>query len=179
MKNQRGFSMIELIVTVALLALTMTAVVIGLGALTGQHARECSRNLDAALGQAKNYAMSKSGSADAYMELNKTSDGYYADFYIPDKPLAKPEDVTYTLVEHKRLGKKDIRITCFFEGGTQVLIQDGTSVKFYYDRVSGAFKQAQSGTLTDYCNRILVEKGRKYRLDLVPATGKHTLVRES
>ena len=71
MRDEKGFSLIELIVTVALMAVVMAVVVIGMGAMTGMHARECAKDLDAALDQEKNYALTKSGSVDCYMELKR------------------------------------------------------------------------------------------------------------
>lgn len=180
MRDEKGFSLIELIVTVALMAVLMTGVFIGLGALTGMHARECANDLDTALDQAKNYALTKSGGLDAYMELGKDTDGYYVAFYVPDKPVVKPgETATYLLIDRKKVGNASVTITCNFKGGASVAVAD-SPVRFYYDRVSGAFKEAEYGVgLSDFCTEIRVEKNRLYVFTLIPATGKHILERVS
>lgn len=180
MRDEKGFSLIELIVTVALMALLMTGVFIGLGALTGMHARECANDLDTALDQAKNYALTKSGGLDAYMELSKEADGYYVTFYVPDKPVVKPgETASYVQIDRKKVGNASVKITCRFKGGANIEIGTST-VKFYYDRISGAFKEAEYGVgFSDFCQEIRIKKHREYVLKLVPATGKHTLTRES
>lgn len=179
MRDEKGFSLIELIVTVALMAVIMAVVVIGMGAMTGMHARECAKDLDAALDQEKNYALTKSGSVDCYMELKKEADGFYVEFYVPDKPVAKPEDITYILIDRKKIGKASVSIVCTFEGGATQEIDESRSVKFYFNRVSGAFKECEYGASKAFCREIRVTKNRVYLLSLVPATGKHTMVRES
>lgn len=180
MRDEKGFSLIELIVVVALMALLMTGVFIGLGAMTGMHAKECANNLDTALDQAKNYALTKSGGLDAYMELSKETDGYYVTFYVPDKPVVKPgETASYLQIERKKIGRASVDISCEFKSAGRIMLNEGSAVRFYYDRVSGAFKETQSGGISDFCEEIIIDKHRKYKITLVPATGKHTLKRES
>lgn len=51
MKENRGFSLVELLVVVAIMGIMIGFVFIGLPLLNGQHARKCANNMSAALGK--------------------------------------------------------------------------------------------------------------------------------
>lgn len=191
MKDDRGFSLVELMIVVAIMGVMGSFIFIGLPLLTGQNARECANNMSAALGKEKNYALTRSGTIDCYMELMLDSDGYHVKYYIPKDAVVtgrngaganKPED--WVLAEEQKIGSRTVNVVCSFDDGTTVNITDGQSVKLIYNRTNGEFKNAvksdgsEVGNLdsgTTPCVGITFESGRKYEITLYPATGKHVL----
>lgn len=187
MKDNRGFSLVELLVVVAIMGLMTGFVFIGLPLLTGQNARECANNMSAALGREKNYALTRSGTADCYMELVLDSDGYRVKYYIPQNAVVEGHSESdWVLAEEQKIGSGQVNVICSFKDGTSVNITSGQSVKFVYDRTNGACKkaaQSDGATLgmvgggSVYCTGITFDRGRKYEITLYPETGKHVLSR--
>jgi len=181
MGNNKGFSLVELIIVVALIALLGAGAMYGLSLLTGQQVMDCANNTTLALDKARDYAMTKSGASDAYMEILKETDGTYkAVYYVPEKPHTVGAATTYVEIERKTLGKKQVKVICTMETGDYE-IKDTQRIRIYYDRNSGAMKKAQtvtSGTVTaDTCKEIRIEGYRKYKITFFHATGRHTLER--
>ena len=77
-------------------------------------------------------------------------------------------------------------VVCEISDGSTVTIGTDHSVKFIYDRISGAFKPvvvSDGGTdgiesvSTVYCDHIKIYGGRNYDIEIYSATGKHVLTR--
>lgn len=189
MCNNKGFSLVELIIIVALIALLGTGSIYGLSLLTGQQVMDCANNTTLALDKAKDYAMTKSGSSDAYMEILKETDGTCkAVYYVPEKPHTVGAGTTYVEIERKTLGNKQVKVICNVQTSTgtgDYEITDTQHIRIYYDRNSGAMKSAEtvtdnSGSVvveTATCKEIRIEGYRKYKITFFHATGRHTLER--
>ena len=184
-EDNRGFSLIELVVTIALMALVTGCLAYSYSLVTGQEAKQCANNLGTALDRAKNYALTRSGSSDAYMELLKEPGGeYIVQYFVPAKPWQKDAVVgtaDYVMQDSETVGKSTVQITCLFEDGSTFSISESSHLRIYYDRISGAFKKAvwvNGGTETEgSCHSITMERGKKFQLTLIEATGKHSLER--
>lgn len=186
MRDNKGFSMVELIVTVAIMAVVTGVVVYSMALVTGQEAKECATNLSSALDRAKNFALYKSGNSDAYLIIKRSADeSLIAEYYVPQNPVDKPEDAVYLLIESEKLGKKAVELICHFSDGTQMQITETEWLAVYYDRISGAFKTmkkvtpADIGNLTNLpgteCNGFEIKRGKTYKIELILPTGKHVL----
>lgn len=184
MCDNKGFSLVELIIVVAIMAVLIGVMAYSFQMVTGQQARECANNITLALDKAQTYAMSKSGDEDAYMELSKDGTGVVATYYVPDKAVFGTGDTpTWSVLEKETLGKEAVSVVCTFLDGSTVEITATDSVRIYYDRVGGAFREAvvvnAGGETTAYCESITITRGREYKIELITATGRHTLERIS
>ncbi len=186
MKDDRGFSLVELIIVVAIMAVMGGFLFYGFSLLTGQNAKECANDLAAALNKEKNQALTKSATVDCYLELMHKSDGYYVRYYIPASAIAKgSSDADWVLAEEEKIGKNAVDVTCTLDG-TDVVIADSRSVKIIYDRINGSVKGAvisdgstvKVDSITEYQQiSFTIDCGRTYKIELFPATGKHVLSR--
>ncbi|MBQ6888616.1 MAG: type II secretion system protein [Lachnospiraceae bacterium] len=182
MKNNKGFSLIELIVVVAIMAIMGSFIFISFGLLSGQDARECASNLSTALDKEKNYALVRSGETDCYVEIVQTTDNYLARYSVPKKVTEKDSDMVQ--IEEESLGEQSVIISCYkdddFEdsnvGTFKGMVTDTNILKIKYNRVNGEIKEIKLGSESDI-NVIQIEKGRTYVIKLYTATGKHTLER--
>lgn len=176
-----GFSLVELIVVIAIMAILVGVATYSFALVTGKEAGQCANNLGTALDKAKNYALAKSGSTDAYLLVKYDSDeGYIAEYYVPDSPIATAGNCH--LVESEKLGKKSVEVTVELDGVGFISLDDSKELRVYFNRITGAFKEAElvsGGSVihTAYCNKIEVKRGKQYELDLIAATGKHTITR--
>lgn len=206
-KDNRGFSLVELVIVLAIIAVLGAAAYYSLMLMAGQYARECAVNLNAVLEKEKNYALTKSASVDCYVEIVKQNNSYFARYYIPQSAVADGTDAggdgaDWLLAEEKNIGKSRVDITYKIGTGTETALDDDTSVKFVYDRISGAMKAivdsdgtepAESGglrrgqlpqagapgmhALNGEEVLITLLNGKKYEIKIYTATGKHTLSR--
>lgn len=216
MKDNKGFSLIELIIVLAIMAVLANAMFYSYTLLSGQYARECANDLSTALEKEKNYALTRSASVDCYLELVKDKKSYYVRYFVPKNAIATGVSIDpdgnvtgtqndWVLAEEKKIGNANrTEITCVC-GSDTITVKDDTSIKFIYDRSSGAMKgivksngadynvEADGtitgklalsdavGTITDikWSNTINVniEGGRKYQIQIYTGTGKHELSR--
>lgn len=187
-EDNRGFSLVELVIVIAIMAIMSAFIFIGSALLAGQYARECASDISTALNKEKNFALTRSATIDCYMELVYDTDGYYVRYYQPKNAIVTgdaPSD-DWVLADEEKVGKSSVNVRCEFDDGSNVSIGTGQSVKFVYDRISGAFKETVVsdgvsrgvyGTSTTFCTLIKVSGGRTYDIDIYSATGKHVLTR--
>lgn len=186
MRDDKGFSLVELVVVIAIMAVMGGVLIYSFSLVTGQEARQCASNLSTALNKAKNVALTKSGSSDAFMELSRETDGgYVVQYFVPASPVDDGADPavsgSYIQLDKETVGKKNVEITCYLQGGSSFTISETSHLRIYYDRISGAFKEAvwvNGGMLTkEYCEKITIKRGKLYQVTIVNATGKHSVER--
>ena len=193
-RDNRGLSLVELVVVIAIMAVLGAFFFLGSALLAGQYVKECANDISAALNKEKNYALTRSAMIDCYMELVYDTDAYYVRYYQPQNAIVTGTDSgDWILAEEEKVGKSNVDVVCTMKnndgsGETTVPIRTGQSVKFVYDRISGAFKPAvvsDGGTSgiesvsTVFCTDITISGGRTYKIEIYSATGKHVLTRES
>ena len=207
MKDNKGFSLVELVIILAIIAVLGGAMFYSFTLMTGQYARECANNLSTALDKEKNYALTRSASVDCYMEIVKDGKSYVARYYVPENAIADGTDskgdvADWLFAEELKIGKSQVNITYKIGSGSEITIDDDTSVKFVYNRISGAMKaivesdaseppaaggkrrgsippDSDSSVHTLNGDKVIITllNGRKYEIELYTATGKHVLSR--
>lgn len=204
-KNNKGFSLVELIVVLAIMA-----VMIGIGGFTlslmiGGEAKQAATKLNAQLNDVKTGAMSR---YDEYMIVSYVDVASYADkktaaadgvpesgFYV-DKHMATIRDTSSIRqditadTEKARIGSATVKMTVVTSGGSYVLTSpkisgDVDAVRIGYDRATGKLSDVYVGTASDLTTggtnagqiqEITFEGGSKtYTITFVSETGKHKL----
>lgn len=172
-RNQ-GYSLVELIVVIAILAVVSAGAVYGIGMLSGWEMKQCVRQLDSAIGETKMNAMSK---GEGRLEISRDSAGnYYMEMITVKRDKADPKTA-----EDLRLGKAKIagkNLQIYYVGDDapeEQLITETNVIAISFDPGSGAFKPMQESPSTVYCRKLIVRRGtaREKTITLVKDTGRH------
>lgn len=164
MKNNKGYSLVEIMIVLAILAVLATVGITGLGYIWGTNVRSCANELKTAIGKTRITTMGKD---EATIRIYQDStDGAYYKQEIVDGVGERPIKV----------GKAILTLTYTMVDGTGTLIGTGTisgsdELAIAFDRSSGAQREATAGA--GMCSEIDVSFGSRHSIiTLVPATGK-------
>lgn len=178
MKNNKGFSMIEIIVVLAIVAVLTSVVSMSVGFIFGLDAKECAQELDDYLKMTKTSALSKD--AQELRIYQQASDKkYYVDFIeYSFKDVGGNRQLVSNTLRNECIGKETVTIEYILtdSSGLKKTIDDSHSITIGYDRSTGAFQKVKENDIvtTKYCSSIIITRGSKeYILELVPETGKH------
>lgn len=171
--NDKGISLVELIIIIAIMAVLSTGLISMIGILNGRAARECAQDTLSALSKVRVLTLSKSAGAppsgyasdaDVYLEIIPDSDGR-----ILIKQAKNNEDEVLVF-DQISVGAANVDIIAEINGKEVNLT--GTDIKIAYDRATGAFlKYSDEG----YMTKLTFEQGKSYTIYMTPATGKATM----
>lgn len=175
MKNNKGFSLLELIVVIAILAILSGIVITAMMNTGSFKVKKATELLKVSIGETKIEAMSKNMASLTI--LRDTSGTYY---------IQRGEG------EKEKLVKGNVTISYTEEGsGIETPVESGHPLQFSFSRSSGAFtpiidsinadgsyqyRTVNSGGTSEvvYCSSIIINCGsRSNRIMLVKDTGKY------
>ena len=158
--DQKGFSLVELVVVIAIMGVLAVGGLLSMSLVFGQNIKSCYKELESYLQQTRMMAMSR---ADATLKIYTKVDGVYV----------------YPSVENReiKIGKVGISVSYHDTNGNTVDVTGATELEISFDRSSGAFKPISiSSGVSNYCDMIKLTDGdRTYQLKLAPKTGKFYL----
>ena len=157
MKDDRGLSLIELVVVIAIMAVVATGMVVGVYSSATWKSKKAVEQIDQALSETRVQALSKT---NAWMEIKYQGEHYVLmTSYAADVIL----DGKFTLTYDRSSGA--------FSGVK-------ASVSTSADETTYQSRYAADGITVLYCDRITITQGsREWNITLSPETGKHTVVR--
>lgn len=174
-ENNGGYSLIELVIVFAIIAIIMSTVFYSIILIFSANARSCANDIQRSIGDCKVTTMGKSS---AYMELYRDAgnENVYTQMYVLDdsgayQPYGEPQ----------RVGTRRVTVKYMPEGGSgtepEIPVGRGSGIEIWFDRATGGFKEDKSGNLYDW---IRVEGGIKnYKIVLTKLTGKSEVVPEA
>lgn len=167
-RNNTGYSLVELIIVIAIMAVLIGTVFLSITMVFGANAKTCANNIQRAIADCKVTTM---GKKEAYMELYRDTNGsVYTKLYVYEQNGAAP-----TEGEPQKMGNSRVYIGYTKEGESLEAarsLDEGDSITIKFDRSSGSFDAA---TYAD-CAQIVVRGGSKnYALEFTQLTGKSEL----
>lgn len=170
MKNNKGFTLVELVIVVAIIAISITFVGATISSVFSYDNKKCIRSLDASISQCRVNAMSREGSP--YMKVVRKEDGIYCEFYEKGKQVST-----------EKIGKKKVTLTIVPSWGGEWEVTQGKPLYLSFHRGTGSFMSLSGAENLEnpsvpiediYCKKISA-KGSQETISvvLVPPTGKH------
>lgn len=162
MKNNKGFSIIEMLVVIAIIAVLAGVGIFGFSFLQGRGADRAARKIVALLEETQAMSMVK---YDNSFLLQIDQDGF-----ITIKQIYKTTEEDNEEIFETKLDDSGVIIS--YETSSElVTLKEGQQLALSFKRASGEFDYI-AGT-NDYCYEIYLEKGgtRKH-ISLTPKTGK-------
>lgn len=162
-KNNGGFSLVELIVVIAISVILIGAATISIRSVMGVEVKQCARNIESIINKTRVTTMGKDS---AVLEIYKdASDGAY--YY-----KTTITTINGTVSDTGKIGKSRIDVYYSmnddYSGKTQLNVSD--SIELQFDRSSGAQKPDANGK---YCSRIWVQKNSTEKvITIYKETGK-------
>lgn len=156
--NNSGYSIIELIIVLAIIAIIMSTVFYSIILIFSANAKSCANNIQRSIGDCKVTTM---GKADAYMVLSRDDNGVYTQMFVKESNGAD------TIEERQKVGTNKVEVGYVKSGSSaETPLMPGDSIEIRFDRSSGGFK----GVIYD---EIYVRGGSKnYAIVLTELTGK-------
>ena len=163
--NNGGYSLVELIIVVAIMAVLIGTVFYSISMIFGANAKTCANNIQRAIAECKVTTM---GKKEAYMELYRDAEGnVYTKLYVYEQAGAAPVEG-----EPQKMGNSRVYVGYTRPGETPdaaTELNNGDSVTIQFDRSSGSFDK----TAHDNCAQIIVRGGSKnYAIEMTQLTGK-------
>lgn len=193
-KKNRGFTLVEMTVVLAIFAILLAVLVPSLDPVAGFRANRAAISIGAALDRTKTEAMDR---LVGEMRLSWTSDGYYISYYLDRGKTGVREE------QPEKIASGRMKISYTDSNGTTVNLREGGTNELIltYDRSTGGFLPIQSRVweqkdilkmLSDgedipldrpenstqpYCEKITVHGvGQRTRIiTLFQDTGKYTI----
>ena len=177
MKDDRGLSLIELVVVIAIMAVVATGRVVGVYSSATWKAKKAVEQMDQALSETRVQALSKT---NAWMEIKYQGDHYVLmTSYASDVALDGRFIVTYhTREDDAKLDAKDVPLILTYDRSSGAFSGVKASITTSADGTVYQSRYASDGTTVLYCDVITISQGsREWNITLSPETGKHTVVR--
>lgn len=173
-KNNKGYSLVELIVVIVIMALLVGTAFLSISIIFGASAKACSNDIKEALAECKVTAMGKS---EAKVEIYKDAadNSIYVIQWIKqgDDWVAKKTDEAGNAIPEE-VGNSRVYVGYKPKDGAETELTAGSSLQICYDRGNGAFSDKSDGCIL--CEEIYVRGGsRSYVLTLTELTGKVAL----
>lgn len=162
-KDNGGYSLIELVIVLAIIAVIMGTVFYSVILVFSANARSCANDIQRSIGDCKVTTMGKSA---AYMKLYRDAadENVYTQMYIKDS------SGTYVPSDPQKVGTQKVTVAFKPKGGTERELTAGIEIKIGFDRATGGFTDKDDPDLYEL---IRVKGGSKnYEIVLTELTGK-------
>ena len=193
-KKNKGFTLVEMVVTVSIFALLLGILIPSLNSIIGFRVQKAANSIASALDRTK---IEASNRLVGEMRLEKRSNGYYISYIIDRGKVDGKENIKWNEDEEK-IAPAKTSISYKVEGSTdEIPLGEGDNIIITYERETGAFLPLQNQNETywdgidifetlrkgnsiftggNYCSQIIISGGGKKRIiNLFKDTGKYEI----
>lgn len=171
-----GFTMVEMIITIAISAILVGTVITAFGYLNSGNAKRSAARFNSKLTTAQTETMMLK--EPTYLYLYKVSDGSVKCILLKDNCQSRSDlNSKLTGLSPTDVGGSGVNVRAKIEGGGTYTLGQDNMIKVAFDKASGAYKTANYGVDTDHVfyNEIEFSGREKYKVTLVKMTGKHVM----
>ena len=161
--RNKGFSLIELIVIVAIMGVMLAVGGYSLTAISSANAKQCAKELEAGLISTRTQSYSRdTGATIATVSFYKETDGIYMEKNYETGKV--------------KIGGSKVTVSYKLDGSSDYEDLGGNPLTFSFDRSSAAFRKATINGSSAMCESIMVSSGTKtYIITCYEHTGKTML----
>jgi len=166
-KNNRGFTLIELIVVITILGVAAGLVGLTVGTAVSARAQGTATSVNMLISKCRTGCLTKTGGGDLTLSLE---DSKLVGRYYENGSLVSTESFS--------VSGMIVRYTTDSADTGPYLLADG-ALTISFDRSTGGLQPIDSLNPQidgSYCTSILFGTGRVYTIEVVPVTGMHRLV---
>ena len=163
-RKNGGFTLMELIVVMAIIGVVILAIGISISASTSAKAEKTAASINALISKCRVGCLSKAGDVSLTISLDAVGN-------IICTYSENGTDSTDTFTG----GGISVSYTTRYNGGTdsKTELSQTTPLTLSFDRSTGGLEPQANGS---ECTSIIVTGGRSYTISIVPSTGSHRLV---
>ena len=190
-QKNKGFTLIEMVITVAIFAILLGILVPSLNSILGFRAQRAANSIASALDKTK---IEASNRLVGEMKLEKLDDGYYISYYLDRGKVGSESNVKQDQAE--KIAPARTLISYVTDDNVTHPMKTGDSIVLTYDRATGGFLPLQETTWTqkeilaeledgkdipltrkgDYCTAISVQGGKRIKtISMDINTGKYEI----
>ena len=180
--NNQGFSLVELVIVMAIMAIVVTTVGLSISLVSGRKVKKCADEIVSTIERTRVLALGKEQGQVEFILSQDTSGDYHVRIYQGSNASDAP-------VQDRIVGKDPIEIKVLFSDGTETALGSisgntphaihavgENGLRLIFNRASGAFEKGTNAIGSDvktYCDKIVVTgSGRRIEITTVGATGK-------
>ncbi|MBQ4537935.1 MAG: type II secretion system protein [Lachnospiraceae bacterium] len=164
-KDNRGLSLIEVVIVITILAVLGALMTLGVSVAVSKPADECANKMMTSMNNARVTTMGKQSITLKYYVKNNS---IYLDKEIVAETGATP------FKETTQIGAKDVKVTYRLKDETDYKDLSAYPMVLSFDRTTGGFKEEHNSGA--YVEEIVITKGNRTKiLKLMYLTGKVTL----
>ena len=176
MKDNKGYSLLELIVVIAILGIFIVSAISGLNYIFGTAVRSCANDIKSAVGATRINTM---GKYETVLNIYKDTDGIHKQEWRKEVTWTGAKTETWVSDHPDQIGKSYVDVTYTTEGGTTGTL-DANGIWIGFDRGSGKERDVDAVTtlppgktgVADIFTDITASGVVTVRVVIVPATGK-------
>lgn len=190
-QKNKGFTLVEMVITVAIFAILLGILVPSLNSILGFRTQRAANSIASALDKTK---IEASNRLVGEMKLEKLDDGYYISYYLDRGKVGTESNVEQDQAE--KIAPARTLISYVADNNETYQMETGDSIVLTYDRATGGFLPLQETTWTQkailaeldagkdipltregsYCTAIIVQGGRRIKtINMDINTGKYEI----
>ena len=134
-KNNRGFTLVELIVVITILAIVSAIVGVSVSTVSSAREKRCAAEINSLLGMTKMKCLSRSG--NVYVVIRQEGNELVYDYYEGVDPADSSRG---QLTDQDRLAK-GVAVKYSIGGGTEKIISETETLTLKFNRTTGGLLQ--------------------------------------